>query len=480
KAMGMWLRFTILGLWGASWLSRSLKMLKDRIMIAMMSFALALFLAGLFEKSGLAMIIGAYVMGLSLSKTDLTYMVQDQLSGMYRFFVPIFFCVMGMLIDVQAMLSPTVIKFGMVYIVLAVISKVIGCSLPALLFRFNFIGALRVGVGMVPRGEVALIIAGIGLSSGFLTNEIFNVAMIMTFMTTLITPPILDRLISLPQSSLRKEVKSNNITKEIRFEMPNMETTELVLDNVIQEFESEGFYIHHLEYPERIFYIRKDSTFITLKIDEPDLIFDCSIQDEAFIHTLFYEVVADMERLMERLQRLADKEQIGKNIFKNGTGEGLNNNYQKKMQQTFSPLAVEVDLKAGTKEEVICRLINLLTRSGELSTSREEEVFEDVMDRENSVSTGLQDGVAFPHARTHAVKKLIVAVGLINEGVDFQSLDQKPSKIFILTLAPKSDPQPYLQFISQISQLLTNAHYREKLLSCRTNDELYKLLCGQN
>ena len=72
--------------------------------------------------------------------------------------------VMGMLVNFNTLKSWPILIFGLVYAVTAIISKLLGCSLPAFLFNFNFRGALRIGMGMVPRGEVALIIAGIGLS----------------------------------------------------------------------------------------------------------------------------------------------------------------------------------------------------------------------------------------------------------------------------------------------------------------------------
>ena len=75
---------------------------------------------------------------------------------------------MGMMVNVRAILSAPVLIFGSVYTLTAIVSKIAGCGGSALLVGFNWKGALRIGAGMVPRGEVALIIAGIGLSSGVL------------------------------------------------------------------------------------------------------------------------------------------------------------------------------------------------------------------------------------------------------------------------------------------------------------------------
>ncbi|NOR45241.1 MAG: sodium:proton exchanger, partial [Candidatus Delongbacteria bacterium] len=102
KAISVWIGFTVVGLLLANKISKFLKIFKDKYTFTVLSFGLALFLAGIFESAGLAMIIGAYVMGLTLSKTDLNYVIQDTIHPLKVFFVPIFFTVMGMMVDLNA------------------------------------------------------------------------------------------------------------------------------------------------------------------------------------------------------------------------------------------------------------------------------------------------------------------------------------------------------------------------------------------
>ena len=151
--------------------------------------ALAFVAAGLAESFGLAMIIGAYTIGLAISGTNLARNIEESVMSVYHVFVPIFFVVMGMMVDVTAMKS--VITFGIVLSILAIISKVAGSGIPALAVGFNRRGAWRIGIGMLPRGEVALIISGIGLSRGIIGSDIFGVAIMMTVITTLLAPIIL-------------------------------------------------------------------------------------------------------------------------------------------------------------------------------------------------------------------------------------------------------------------------------------------------
>ena len=472
KAVSIWLGFTFLGIRFAHRISGVLKKFRDKTMIAIMSFGMALLLAGIFEKSGLAMIIGAYVMGLSFSKTDLSFIIQEKVEVLQKFFVPIFFCVMGMLINLKVMASYEIMSFGLIYLFFAVVGKIVGCSLPALFLNFNMRGALRVGVGMVPRGEVALIMAGIGLSTGIIDDKIFSVVMIMTFLTTLITPPILDKMLSVDKPVLRKEQENDSAHKTLRFAMPSADTADLLLNKVVSAFENEGFYVSRMPGRVRYYQIRKEEVFIILKCSDAHMTFDCIERDEGFIHTVFYEVIADLEHVMKNLQTLADKKQIGEKIFKKENDEGV----QMKKFHIHTSSAVEANLKGVNKQEIIEEMVGLLILSEQLDPLKKDTVLRDLIDREETMSTGMQDGIALPHAKTNAVDHVVAVVGIKKEGIDFSSLDGQPAKIFVLTLASKENPHAYLQSMAEISRFLAENENRDRLLSCDTNDQLFEVL----
>jgi len=189
KAVGFWIVLTGVMILGASLISRALLWFRGFGTALALALALALLGGGLAETFGLAMIIGAYSVGLGLSGTLLAKRIEENLMGVYHFMVPIFFVVMGMLVDVSAMGG--VLGFGAVLTALAIVSKLVGAGVPALAVGFNNRGAWRVGLGMLPRGEVALIIAGIGLSRGVINQDEFGVAIMMTIVTTLIAPILL-------------------------------------------------------------------------------------------------------------------------------------------------------------------------------------------------------------------------------------------------------------------------------------------------
>lgn len=189
KAIGFWIGLTAVMILLSGVISKALGWFRDAGAPLALALGLALLGAGLAESFGLAMIIGAYSVGLGLAQTPLAKRIDDGMMGVYHFLVPIFFVVMGMLVDVSAMGG--VIGFGIVLTALAIISKVVGAGGPALAVGFNGRGAWRIGLGMLPRGEVALIIAGIGLSRSVIGLELFGVAIMMTVVTTVIAPVLL-------------------------------------------------------------------------------------------------------------------------------------------------------------------------------------------------------------------------------------------------------------------------------------------------
>ena len=197
KAVGFWLGLMISGSIVSKYISSAVLWFKSAGGALVLALALAFIASAVAEiYFGLAMIIGAYTMGLALSSTELKHQVEDSMRSVNNFLVPIFFVVIGMQVDFTAFgagdtsLSSAVI-FAAVLTVFAVISKIVGSGLPALFVGFNRIGATRVALGMLPRGEVALIVAGIGLTSGVIGQDIFGVAIVMTVVTTVLAPVFL-------------------------------------------------------------------------------------------------------------------------------------------------------------------------------------------------------------------------------------------------------------------------------------------------
>jgi len=185
KALGVWVGITAVVLVLAPLIERAIESVRYSGARVGLALAMAFLGAGIAEIFGLAFIIGAYSVGLGLSRTKMAHRLMDDLVGVNDFIVPIFFAVMGMLVNFNAMAGALLL--GVVITIWAILGKIIGCGLPALAW-FNLRGAARIGVGMLPRGEVALIVAGVGLASGVIKQDIFGVSIFMTLITTVIAP----------------------------------------------------------------------------------------------------------------------------------------------------------------------------------------------------------------------------------------------------------------------------------------------------
>jgi Kef-type K+ transport system membrane component KefB/mannitol/fructose-specific phosphotransferase system IIA component (Ntr-type) len=451
KAIGIWLAATVIGLVFARRISSLLKWFRDKTAIAVTALGLALLVAGFFEEAGLAMIIGGYVTGLALSRTDISRLIMERLDPVYRLMVPIFFCAMGMLVDFRALGSWPIIAFGLVYTLIATAAKIAGCSLPALCCGFNRRGALRIGMGMVPRGEVALIIAGIGLASVTLDTHSFGVAVMMTALTTVAAPVLLIRLFEGGRGT-RRELPTGS-ESAVRYEFPTSEIADLMISKINAAFAAEGFYIHSLEHDKHDLYqFRQNDIVITLYRDETAIVFRCNQSDEHLVGAAVYEVLGDFRQMVNELNKPFDQKALERRIATDGekrSGRTID------LSKYISSDLIIPRLAGDDKEAVISELLDRLVARG-LAPER-DSILHALLNREKVVSTGMEHGVAIPHAKCDKIEQIVCAVGIKPEGLDFDSIDGLPARIFILELAPSKATGPHLQFMSTISQVLDHA-----------------------
>ena len=466
KAVGVWLVATIVALAAASKISFLLKWFGEKNSIAIMALGLALIMAGLFEEAGLAMIIGAYVMGLSLSQADISHVVQERLRPIYVLLVPVFFCTTGMQINLGVLTSPSVLLFGFAYAFAALLAKVVGCGVPALLANFNLRGAARIGFGMAPRCEVALIIAGVGLSAGLMKPEILAGVIIMVVVNTVIAPPAMVFLFRSPARGTRKPTAGDDTVTAITLDFPSPEMVEFFSGKLRGVFESEGFFVHNISPRQRLYQLRKDKTVIDFQYSGQILAFTCQKTDAPLINTAVHETLAELDKAVKELKEPLDAMEMRAKLQDAGPlGPATLN-----MKKFLTPQLIEPELKGTSKAEIIDELLEILASNalvGDIQAAREA-----VWERENSMSTGLQFGVAIPHGKTDTVDRLVCAVGIKSGGVDFDSMDGEPATIVVLTISPKSKPAPHIQFMSTISQVL-NHDGRARILSCSGVDQLF-------
>lgn len=186
--------FFLLGLFLGSPAVREALRASERISLpeTVTAFAIAIMLifAYIAERFQLAGITGAYLAGLLIAgSAEAREITRKTVTIGYSLFIPVFLVGIGVETDIHVLAHAGI--FAVVYAVLAIVSKVMGCGIGALLTRFKPTEALQIGVGMVPRMEVALIMANIGLREGAFDRGAFSIPVTMVILTTLVTPFLL-------------------------------------------------------------------------------------------------------------------------------------------------------------------------------------------------------------------------------------------------------------------------------------------------
>ena len=183
----------VIARFGASAFERIVPKVEAKLSVSEAQFNLALIV--LFALSllavyiGVAAIIGAFLAGLAFSETA-TKRVQDLAHGITELLVPFFLAHIGLQLNLADFANKRVIWLSIVLLILAVITKLVGCAIGAI--RLGRSDALRIGLGMMPRGEVGMIVAQIGLQMGIIEQSVYATIVFMAVGTTMLAPPLLN------------------------------------------------------------------------------------------------------------------------------------------------------------------------------------------------------------------------------------------------------------------------------------------------
>ncbi len=143
--------------------------------------------AGIAAFFGLSPIVGAFAVGMAVASTRVIKQIEQYVGKLEIIFAPLFFAIIGAQVDLRGINSEVLTLAGVI-IAIAVATKLVGCAVPSMLFLKNKGKSMKVGIGMVSRGEVGLIVAGVGASAGVLTANNYTAVILMVAATTIITP----------------------------------------------------------------------------------------------------------------------------------------------------------------------------------------------------------------------------------------------------------------------------------------------------
>ena len=473
KAFGIWLLATALFIVLSKKIARFVRFFGGATDFSIAALGVAFLLAGFFEKEHIAMIIGAYTTGLALSGTDIAPVIQEKIHSLYKFFVPIFFAVTGMSVDITKLFSQNVLICGGIYTLFAVLSKLLGCGLPALGLGFNFKGGFRIGAGMIPRGEVALIIAGIGLTAKdalgapIVNQDLFGVVILMTLVTTLVAPPILNVSLSIKGRGTRKKIEETE-SQMFEWDFNNQELTHLVMDFLHRDLRAEGFYVQMMNITDGICTARRGDTAISLREDGTKIVIETESKDMGFVKGELYETMLRLEKSMKSLSAL-------KNTASLQYGFACpENRVTNSMTRYLNKNCISCDLKGSTKDEILNEMVTLLIQSG--NVTNREQVISALKEREAAGSTGLEKGIAIPHTKTNGVTEPVVAIGIKKDGVDFNAMDGNPSQIFVMLVAPIDGTNPLMRAMAAFSGALMREEVRNALLEANSAEQVVEIL----
>jgi fructose-specific phosphotransferase system IIA component len=138
---------------------------------------------------------------------------------------------------------------------------------------------------------------------------------------------------------------------------------------------------------------------------------------------------------------------------------------------------VKIPLVSNDKPDVLRELVRILKDADEIDDF--DTVLKAVQEREDRQSTGLEKGIAVPHAKTTAVSSLKLAIGIAPEGIDFDSLDGEPSKLFFLLVAAPDQSGPHVEALAEIAKLANSKSFCKALIRSDNAQEVVELMKGE-
>jgi nitrogen PTS system EIIA component len=144
-----------------------------------------------------------------------------------------------------------------------------------------------------------------------------------------------------------------------------------------------------------------------------------------------------------------------------------------KILDVLTPETIVIDLKAKDKKGILEELVAPIATSANI---RAEDLVKVLLEREQLGSTGIGGGIGIPHGKLKALDGLILGFGLSRQGVDFESMDGRPTHIFFLLLTPENSTGLHLKLLAHISRLLKNESFKEKLMQVRSVDDVIAVI----
>jgi len=242
----------------------------------------------------------------------------------------------------------------------------------------------------------------------------------------------------------------------------------VVMDVLLKDLRNEGFYVQVMNIDEGLSQARKDDIALTIKEEENVVTIETAKTDMPFVKTAVYEVIVALNDSIRKLKESSDPLAMKKDLLDRDGRASLD------LLSLITPECTTLDLKGQTKDEIITELVDMLAAGGRLLDR--DQALADVFEREKTMSTGMQNGIALPHGKTAGTDDLAVAVGIKKEGVNFESVDGEKSRLFILVVSPRKISGPHVQFLAAVGAVLEDGAVREAVINAATVEKAVELL----
>jgi PTS system fructose-specific IIA component len=138
-----------------------------------------------------------------------------------------------------------------------------------------------------------------------------------------------------------------------------------------------------------------------------------------------------------------------------------------KLSQLLNEKAILLDIKDVNKWALISKLTDILVETGQISEKDRVPIHDALETREKSMSTGMENGIAIPHCCVDLINDTVVSLGISQEGIDFDSIDGKPTHLIILLVTPKNKTKMHIKTLAEIAKLLNHEESRNRLIEAR-------------
>lgn len=149
-----------------------------------------------------------------------------------------------------------------------------------------------------------------------------------------------------------------------------------------------------------------------------------------------------------------------------------------RISDILNEASVFQDLRSSTKKGVLEELSTVLVQEGKLPDR--DKAVEVLLEREKLGSTGIGDGIAIPHGKMKGIKELVASFGRSIQGIDFESIDNKPTHLFFLLVAPENSAGVHLKALARISRLLKDSRFRNRLMEAEDSRSLFQIIVEED